>query len=79
MELPSRRVGYGYRPYGYYHRPFVRKVVVHRRYYPAYDQRPFVRKVVYRYPGYYRRPFVRKVVIRRHFGGGYGWRHRHWY
>ncbi len=50
--------GYGYRPihYGYYHRPYVRKVViVHRPYYPAYYYRPYVRRIVYRYPWHERR------------------------
>jgi hypothetical protein len=57
--------GYGYRPvYGgwRYHRPFVRRVVVYRPWYPAYYHRPVVRRVVYGYPAYYRRPVVRRVV-----------------
>ncbi len=61
--------GYGhyrpihYRPYGYYHRPFVKRVVV--------VQRPFYQPYGYGY-GYYNRPFVKKVVVvRRPFYYGY--------
>ena len=55
--------GYGYRPvrYGYYHRPYVRRVVYG---YPRHYHRPYVRRVVYGYPRYYHRPVVRRVVYR---------------
>jgi len=95
--------GYGYRPirYGYgpgwgygYRRPFVRRVVVHRPYYPAYYHRPIVRRVAYGYPAYYARPVVRRVVYRpayyappvrvvHRYGWGYGrpvgYYHRGWW
>jgi hypothetical protein len=76
--------GYGWRHrYGYYHRPYARKVVVvHRPYYPAYYHRPYVKRVVYGYPrhyGYYRPHRVRYVSYghRQHYG--YGYRHRRWW
>jgi hypothetical protein len=60
-----RHHGYGYYPasYGYYHRPYVRKVVVHRPYYGGYGYHR-VRHVGYGYPHYYHRPIVRRVVYR---------------
>ncbi len=66
-----------HRGYGFYHRPYVRRV----GYYPAYYRRPFVRRVVVArpyYPVYYQRPVVR-VVHRPFYGGGYGrpWGMRH--
>ncbi len=58
---------------GFYHRPFVKKVVVVRRHQPVFFHRPFVRKRVV----FVHRPFFhhRRFLHRTHFGGfGHGWR-----
>ena len=71
-----RPIRYGYHPvsYGYYHRPYVRKVVVHRPY--------RARHFSYAYPrhySYYRPHRVRYISYGspRHYG--YGYSHRRWW
>ncbi len=89
---PAEAGYYGDSGYGH-HRPFVRKVVVHRHFYGGgygggYGyHRPFVRRVVYRshggFYGHHRGFYGRPHVVR--FGGyhrghrGWGGHHGRWY